>query len=84
MAWTFDDRDKTVATLRSTMWLAALVQAGTVVLGAVMAWHAIDCAEMHHHGHSCLCTVGVMINYSSFWLAAETRKRARDALAHFG
>jgi len=84
MAWISNARDKTAETLRSTIWLAALVQAGTLVLGAVMAWHAIDCGMMRHHGHSCLCTVGVMINYSSFWLAAQTRQCARDALAHFG
>jgi len=84
MAWTYDIRGNTAATLRSTMWLAALVQAGTLLAGLVMAWSAIECAGLRHHGHSALCTVGVMINYYSFWVAADTRKSARDALAHFG
>src|SRR5215471_17421944 len=84
MAWTFDTRDKSASTLRSTIWLTALMQAGTLVAGLVMAWQAIECAGLRHHGDSALCTVGVMVNYSIFWLAAETRQRARDALAHFG
>jgi len=62
------------------MLLAALVQAGTVVLGLVLAYDAINCAFMAHHGHSFLCTFGVFVNWFSFGLAAKTLERARDAL----
>ena len=73
--------DKATTILRSTLWLAALVQAGTVVVGLVMAWHAIDCALMHHHGNSLLCTIGVMVNILSFQLVAAARERVDDALS---
>jgi hypothetical protein len=72
--------DRTAATLRGTMRVAALVQAGTVVVGIVMAWQAMECALVRHHGNSILCAFGVMLNLFSYRLSADTRERARIAL----
>jgi len=80
MRWSHFTGDGTAATLRSTVRLAALVQAGALVVGLVMAWQAIQCALMRHHGNSMLCTFGVMINLYSFGFAAKTLERARDVL----
>jgi hypothetical protein len=80
MRWSYFTGDGTAATLRHVVWVAALVQAGTLVLGLGMAWDAIECALVRHHGNSMLCAFGVMLNLYSFGLAAKTRERARDAL----
>jgi hypothetical protein len=70
----------TADSLRAIMLLAATVQAVSFVAGLVALWHAIECGLSQHHGHSIVCTVGVVIAIASFEIAAETRKRAHRLL----
>jgi hypothetical protein len=68
------------AILRSTVRRTHFLQAAVCVLGTVMAWNAIHCGLIGHHGHSCLCAIGFLINYATFEIAAYTCACARAAL----
>jgi len=45
-----------------------------------MAWQAIECGLLRHHGHSTLCAIGVLINCITFEIAENARAYARAAL----
>jgi hypothetical protein len=66
--------------LRATVWRTSFLQGAVCITGAVMAWHAAECAVLGHHGHACLCAIGVMINLLSYDIAAGTRALALTAL----
>lgn len=69
-----------IAILRSTVWRTHLLQAAVCVTGTVMAWNAVTCGLIGHHGDACLCAIGVLINYATFEIAAYTCAFARAAL----
>jgi len=71
--------EPTPNSLRAIMLLAAFLQAASAAAGFVMLWHAIGCGLSQHHGHSILCTLGVVIAIASFEIATITWKRARTA-----
>jgi hypothetical protein len=66
--------------LRATVWHTFLLQAVVCITGAVMAWHAAECAVLGDHGHACLCAIWVMINLLSYVIADGTRALALAAL----
>jgi hypothetical protein len=43
--------------------------AAVCVIGLEMAWQAIECGFLRHHGHSMLCAIGVLINCITFEIA---------------
>jgi hypothetical protein len=71
--------EPTADSLRAITLLAVIVQAVSVVAGFVLLWRAIDCGLSQRHGHSIVCTVGVVIAIASFDIAAKTWKRAQIA-----
>jgi len=73
-------RDDIAAMLRATLWRTSLLQAAVCVVGAVMVWHAAECALLANHGHAIFCGLGVMINLLSYEIAARTRAAANAAL----
>jgi hypothetical protein len=68
-----------IAILRSTVWRTHLLQAAVCVTGTVMAWNAVTCGLIGHHGDACLCAIGILINYATFEIAAYTCAYARRA-----
>jgi len=66
--------------LRATLRHTALLQAAVCVVGAVMVWHAAECALLGHHGHAMSCAIAVMINLLSYEIAARTHALAKTAL----
>jgi hypothetical protein len=70
-------RDDTAPMLRTIVWGTYFVQAAACVIGLVMAWPAIECALLGHHGHAILCAIGALISYATLEIAGDIREHAR-------
>ena len=74
------DHDDIAVEIRATVWRTYFLQAVVCVVGTVMAWNAIRCGLIGHHGHATLYSIGMLANYLAFEIAARTRALALIAL----